>query len=47
MKNFGVWLVAAFLMVLLLESEPRVGGALLLVLVAYLAIQIEKKGAMR
>lgn len=45
MKNFGVWLVAAFVMVVMLEYAPKVGGALLLVLVAYLAIQIEKKGS--
>lgn len=36
----GVWAVAVFLLVAMLEYAPKVGGALLLVLVAYLATRL-------
>lgn len=40
----GLWLVGVIVLVALLEFFPRAGGALLLVLVAYLAITVMKKG---
>lgn len=43
MGKLGVWLVAAFVLIALLEFAPRLGGVLLLALVAYLAIQVEGK----
>jgi hypothetical protein len=40
----AMWVVGVMLVVLLLEYAPRVGGAVLLLLVAYLAIEVTRKG---
>lgn len=40
----GVWGVGILLLVVLLEFAPKLGGALLAVIVVYLALQLPKKG---
>jgi hypothetical protein len=40
----ALWLVGAIVTVLLLEFAPKIGGALLLLLVTYLAIEAMRKG---
>lgn len=40
----AVWLVGVALLVMLLEFAPKLGGALLAVLVVFLALQLPKKG---
>lgn len=40
----AVWGVGILLLVVLLEFAPKLGGALLAVIVVYLALQLPKKG---
>jgi hypothetical protein len=40
----GLWLVGAILIVLLLDLAPKLGGALLFILVVYLASEVTRKG---
>lgn len=40
----ALWLAGAVIVVLLLESAPKIGGAVLLLLTVYLAIEAMRKG---
>lgn len=42
-----VWLIGIALLVTVLEFAPKLGGALLLVIVTYLALQLPRHGAGR
>lgn len=42
--KLGLWLVGVITVVMLMEYVPRVGGAILLLLVVYLASQAMQKG---